>query len=147
MAISDFYPFQPNQKVTTEQWNELFAAIANGEFFLDGTYVSEQIKTLADRVTSLEGRMDYLYSLKARQRKRQQFVLENNQGTVVLDEAPMLDSEIISYNGSNWSKTGIPMGFTGDYSLSERTITINPDNATQIIDGDVLVVTYEFEVL
>ena len=40
MSIPDFFPFHDNQKVTAAQWNELFEAISNGEFFTDETYIS-----------------------------------------------------------------------------------------------------------
>lgn len=147
MGIQDFYPFKDNQKISAAEWNELLAAIASGEFFTDEAVVSESIQGLAARVSSLEARVDYLYGLKARQRKRQQFILAANQASVVLDNVPMLDSETVSLNGQVWSKTGIPEGFFGDYSLEERTITINPEQSINIAAGDVLVVTYEFEVL
>lgn len=146
MAIGDFYPFSDNQKVTAAQWNELFTAIANGSFFTDATAVGAQIATLEARVTALENRVDAIASLKYRQRKRQQFVLSAAQGTIVLDNVPMTDSEIVAVNGQIWSKTGIPAGFVGDYSISERILTINPEQAINIVAGDVLVVTYEFEV-
>ena len=146
MPISDFYPFQDNQKVTAAQWNALFTAIANGEFFLDESFVSEEIQNLAARVTSLEIRIDYIYNLKARQRKRQQFILTDNQESVMLDSVPLIDSETVSLNGQVWSKSGIPEGFVGDYSLSGKTLTFNPEQSTLMVAGDIFVVTYEFEV-
>jgi hypothetical protein len=146
MAISDFYPFVDGQKITAAQWNELFGAVASGALFNDDTFIGGQIEALANRVTALELRMDYLYNLRARQRKRQQFVLTQGQTTIVLDNVPMVDSEMVSVNGQVWSKTGIPEGFVGDYSISEKTISINPDQAINIVAGDVFVVSYEFEV-
>ncbi len=146
MAISDFYPFKPNQKVTNEQWNELFTAIQNGTFFLDVEPIAKQLNSISTRVEALEIRMDNVEQTLAYQRKREQFVTEIHQQFVDLEDVPRLDSEMVFLNGQAMSKSGIPYGFVGDYSIDGRRITFNPAWHPQILAGDVIVVEYEFEV-
>ncbi len=146
MAINDFYPFEDGQVITAAEWNELFSAIADGSFFTASSPISDQISTLADRVAALEARMNGVASMILRQRAREQFVLSANQASIVLSNAPVLDTEMVAVNGQVWSKTGVPTDFVGDYSLTGNTITFNPEQVVNIAAGDVVVITYDFEV-
>ena len=146
MAVSDFYPFRDNQKITAAQLNEIFTEIQNGNFFLDVAEIGYQINSLATRVSAIEVRMDNLEAQISYQRKRQQFTMSLHQTRIELEDVPRLDSEIVAINGAVCSKSGIPTGFVGDYSITGQVITLNPLWAPQIIAGDIVVVSYEFEV-
>ena len=146
MPISEFYPFKDNQKVTAAQWNELFLAIQTGQFFLDTDSIAADLNSLAKRVEALEIRMDDIESVQAFQRKRQQIVAVAGQVRYEMEDVPRLDSEWISLNGQVLSKTGIPASFTGDYTLDLNVITLNPAWEPLIKAGDIVVISYEFEV-
>ena len=146
MAISDFYPFQPGVAVTAAQWNELMQAVQSGEFFLDAAPIATQLNGIAARISSLELQVARLNTTTAYQKMRDQFSLAAQQVVVTLDETPRLDSEVVFLNGAAMSKSGIPVGFTGDYSISGSTITFNPEWQPQIRAGDMVVVSYEVAV-
>jgi hypothetical protein len=57
-----------------------------------------------------------------------------------------MDSEILAINGMILSRSGLPTGFVGDYSISGSLIMFNPILALQIVDGDMLVISYHYEV-
>ena len=144
--ISDFYPFQPNQKVTAEQWNELFAAVADGSIFLDTSAISTQISTFATRLSAAEIELVFLREKLGRNSKREQFVLTAGQTIVTLQTPPLQDSEMYALNGSSLSKSGYPLGFVGDLTLSGAIITFNPELSNQIKAGDVFVAWYQYNV-
>jgi hypothetical protein len=146
MAINDFYPFQPNKKVTLEQWNELFEAIADGSFFLQGAPIADLVATLASRVAALEQSMAFLSALKGRNFAKKNAVLADLQSQVTLTHTPVLDSEQVFLNGVALTKTGVDIDFIGDYSVDSMVITLHPDVAREIAAGDILSVTYQYEV-
>lgn len=146
MANLNFFPFVPGQVVTTDQWNRIFNSIADGSFFSDATAVSASVRSLSLRVTSLELQMAYVRAIQGRQYKREQFVMTAGQTTVNLQNSPKQDSDVYTMNGVNLSKSGYPIGFIGDLTLSGSLITFNPDLSNQIVAGDILVVTYQYEV-
>lgn len=145
MAL-DFYPWQPGQTIKAEDLNELVRAIQDGTIFLNTTYLSEQLSTTSTRLNGLEQRVTFLESQAALLSIREQFTLAAAQGIINLSKTPSLDSEIVILNGLSLSKSGIPLGFVGDYSLAGSTLTLNPDLATQVVAGDILVVVYRYEV-
>lgn len=145
--ISDFYPFRDNQKVTAAQWNELMTAIQDGSFFLDVAPIADQIYSLANRVTAVEERLNVLEPIQAFQRKRLQYQLTSHQTRIELEEVPRLDSEMVALNGTILSKSGIPLGFNGDYTVDGNVINLSTAWQPLIVDGDMVVVNYEFEVV
>ena len=144
MAVNDFYPFRPNQKVTVEQWNELFDEIRSGYFFLDDTPISGMIYTLNQRVTAIELRMDTLEAFRNRNWQKHQEPLIAGQTQVTLAHPPVLDSEFVHLNGICLSKTQVDYGFVGDYTLDGAVITLHPDVAIEVLEGDVLNVCYQY---
>ena len=146
MAIDDFYPFVDGQRITAAQWNELFGAIQNGSFFLDTTPISEQLTSLADRVTALELRVNELEYIQKWRMMREQFVLEDHQSYVQLTHTPLLDSENPVLNGMSLAKDGIPLGFTGDYYMDGSRVQFTDPRKALVVNGDQIVVIYQFEV-
>jgi hypothetical protein len=146
MELDDFYPFVDGQPVTAAQWNFLFGLIASGEFIVGGTALGDELANMSGRLTVLEQEVAYLKQLKSKQSKREQFVLTAGQTLVDLQNPPILDSEVISIEGVFMSKTGLPVGFVGDYSINGATITINPELTSNIEGGEIMVVVYQYEV-
>lgn len=143
MAL-EFYPWQTGQVVKAEDLNELVEAIQNGSIFLNTTFITEQLNTNDSRITGLEDRVSYLETLQGLISIREQFVMTTGQALVNLSKVPSLDTELISLNGLSLSKTGVPVGFSGDYSLSGSTLNFNVELSSQIEAGDILVVTYRY---
>lgn len=143
MALS-FYPWQPGQVIKAEDLNELVESIQNGSVFQNTTYVTEQLNTNDTRINGLEDRVTYLETLQGLFNIREQFVLTTGQALVNLSKVPALDTEIPALNGLLLAKTAVPIGFTGDYSLSGSTLNFNVELSSQIVDGDVLVVVYRY---
>lgn len=146
MPIQDFYPFNDGQKITAAQWNELLDAIRDGSFFLSDAGIGNQIQNLEDRVVVLEQEVAFLKGYNARSFIRAQFELTLGQASVDMVDVPILDSEMVHLNGLMLSKTGVPAGFVGDYSLSGSIITFNPELKNQIVAGDILTIVYQKEV-
>lgn len=145
MAL-DFYPFKDGQVLKAEDLNELVRSIQDGTIFLNTTYISEQLSNAGTRLTGIEQRVSYLESLSASLFMREQKVLSSGQLTVGLEKPPILDSELLFINGISLSKTGVPLSFVGDYSISGSTITFNTELASQLVDGDIFVIQYRYEV-
>jgi len=146
MAL-DFLPFEEGQTITPEDLNALVGAIQDGSIFVGTSFVGDLVSTLGDRVTALEARTDVLEAVQAKQRAREQFSLTAGQSVINIAKVPLLDSESVSLNGINLSKTGLPVGFVGDFSLSGSVITINTELAATVEVGDILIVMYDFEVV
>lgn len=146
MAIEDFFPFVDGQRITAEQWNELFTAIRNGSFFLDTTPISEQIVSLSDRVTALELRVGELEQIQKWRMMREQFVLTDHQSYIQLSHTPLLDSEDPILNGMSLAKNGIPVGFLGDYYMDGSRVQFTDERKAEIFAGDQVVVLYQYEV-
>jgi len=146
--MADYYPIETGQTITPTLWNSLVEAIQNGSIFSDASFIGEQVATLGSRVTALEDRVTVLEGYQARQTKREQKVLTAGQSTITLANPPLIDSELLIINTCVMAKTGIPTGFVGDYSLpaGSSTITLNSQLAMQIVDGDLAVIVYEYEV-
>lgn len=145
MAL-DFLPFQTGQLITADDLNALVAAIQDGSIFLNVSYITTQLSTTGVRLTDLEARVAYLESLQASLAIRDPFILAAGQSVVNLAKTPILDTETLFLNGAGLAKTGIPIGFVGDYTISGSVITFNSELATQILDGDQLAVCYRYEV-
>lgn len=144
MAL-DFLPFREGQVLKAEDLNALVTAIQDGTIFLNTSYISEQLSNSGTRISGLESRVTYLESLISEISIREQFSLSSGQSIVGLSKTPNLDTELIFLNGLSLSKSGVPNGFIGDYSISGSTITFNTELASQIEAGDMLVVKYSYE--
>ena len=146
MAINDFYPFQENKKITLAQWNELFDAIRDGSFFLVDAPLAEGVASLAERVTVLETENAFLRQIKGRSCAKNQYALVALQSQVTLTHVPATDSEQVFLNGVSLSKTDVDSEFTGDYSIDGKVITLHLDVSREIVDGDIITVSYQYEV-
>jgi hypothetical protein len=146
MAIEDYFPFTAGRTLTIEEWNELFNAIRDGSFFLDDDHVAGAIFSLSERVLVLEQEVSFLKQLKGRNFQKHQAVLTEGQGQVTLALAPVTDSEQVYLNGMALSKTGVTQDFIGDYTLDGAVITLHPDVAFEVGEGDILTVSYQYEV-
>lgn len=140
------YPLTAGQKITAEFMNELIAAIQDGSIFTSTSFVSDLITTLDTRVATLENQVSALVPVLEVRAQREQILLTAAQASVTLTKPPTMDSDILSFNGQVLSRTGTPAGFVGDYSISGSLITFNPSFSLQIEDGDILVVSYHYEV-
>jgi hypothetical protein len=143
MAL-DFFPFQEGQVLEASDLNELVEAIQDGTIFINTTFISSQLSTASSRLNGLEARVTLLESLQATLSMREQVELSAGQGAVNLSQVPILDTELLFLNGMSLAKSGIPIGYVGDYSLSGSTITFNTELSSQILAGDVLVVQYRY---
>lgn len=144
MALEDFYPWKPGQTIRSQDLNELVALIQNGTIFQNTTYITEQISTNASRLNGLEARVSELEALQGLLNIREQFVMTNGQSIVNLSQAPSLDTEVIFLNGLSLAKNDVPIGLSGDYSLSGSTLTFVSELASQIVAGDRLIVVYRY---
>lgn len=142
----DFYPWKEGQVIKSKDLNALVEAIQDGTIFLNTTYISDQLSTTSSRLTGLEDRVTYLESLNATLGMREQIVLTAGQGIIGLSKTPILDTELLFLNGISLSKSGVPSGFIGDYTLSGSTLTFNTELSSQIVAGDMLVVSYRYGV-
>lgn len=143
MAIS-WYPLQPGELFTAEKINELVAAIQDGSVFTSVSFVSSLVTTLDTRVSSLEAQVALLNQTLERTSIRQQFVMAAGQNVVTLTQAPILDSEWVSLNGMSLAKSGVPVGYSADYSINGTTLTLTNELALQVQADDVLVVKYDY---
>lgn len=146
MAISDFYPFQENKKVTLEQWNELFAAVQDGTFFLADAPITTGVANLSQRTDALEQEMAVVSQIKARNCAKFQVAATALQSVITLPHAPIVDSELVFLNGVALTKTQVDADFVGDYSLDGTVITLILDVSSGIVDGDIISVSYQYEV-
>lgn len=145
MAIEDFFPFEAGQTITTEQWNELFGAIRDGSFFLNTDPLTESITNLSSEVALLRQEVDILKQCKLRQFNKEQFILSALTASIDLSKAPVLDSEIAYFNGVVLTKNILETDTVKDYTMDGSTVVFSPEFKNQIIDDDVLTVTYQFE--
>lgn len=147
MAL-DFYPFKEGDRLTPAVLNAFVESIMDGSIFSSTAtnFVASTMATIGARVTSVEARLVVVEALQAKSRIREQVVLTLNQPSFTLSKTPLIDSEMISLNGMSMSKSGLPIGFVGDYSISGRVITINPELANQILDGSIVVAAYEYAI-
>ena len=141
MAL-DFLPFETGQTITADDLNQLVTAIQDGTIFLNTTFISEQLATSSSRLNALESSVALLEAQQTVLAIREQFTMTSGQAIVNLSKTPVLDTELLSLNGLSLSKTGVPISFVGDYSVAGSTITFNVELASQILDDDLLVVTY-----
>jgi hypothetical protein len=144
MAIS-WYPLQIGQKITADMLNEMIASIQDGSIFTSAAFVSDLVTTLDARVDALEAQVSTLNAVAHSLSIREQFTLANAQSTIILNHVPDLDSELLFINGTCLAKSGYPVGYSADYSISGNTITLTNELALQIIAGDLLVVVYRYE--
>ena len=142
----DFLPFEDGQVITASDLNALVQSIQDGTIFLSTTIISGQLQTMSTSIINLDTRVGYLESLMAQLPIREQFSLTAAQGTINLSKAPLLDSELVFLNGLSLSKSGVPVGFVGDYSVSGSSIVLDAELSSQVIDGDMLVIQYRYEV-
>jgi hypothetical protein len=142
----NFYPFKEGDRLTPDVLNNLVESIMDGSIFSTSasSLVASTMATMGARVTSVEARLVVVENEQAKSGIREQFVTTLHQGTLTLSKTPLLDSEMVSINGMNLSKSGIPSGFVGDYSISGRVITFNTELANQIPADAVLVVVYDY---
>jgi hypothetical protein len=145
MALTDFYPWQPGQKIKPEDLNELVQLIQDGTIFENTTLITSQLHSNGVRLDDHEARIVLLESLQNLLSIREQFVLTDGQQVIPLAQPPVLDSEIVFLNGSALAKTGVPLGFSGKYTLSGSTLTLSSELASQIVAGDILIVVYRYE--
>lgn len=141
MALS-WFPLQKGQLITADMLNEMIAAIQDGSIFTSAAFVNDLITTLDARVSTLETQVAALNGVQRLVSIREQFTLTAGQSIISLSQVPELDSELLFLNGMALAKSGIPVGYSADYSLSGSTITLVNELALQIQAGDVLVVTY-----
>jgi hypothetical protein len=145
MAL-EFLPFEEGQIITADDLNALIGAIQNGSIFIVPSALGTQLNTLGSRLNSSEARLDILESFIARQTQREQFTLTIGQSIINLSKTPLLDSEVPALNGLFLAKSGVPVGFSGDYSISGSQITLVPELASLVESGDIFIISYEFEV-
>jgi hypothetical protein len=144
MAIS-WYPLQSGQKLSAKLFNELVEAIQDGSIFTSVSFVSTLVTTLESRIATLEAQIAILQDYQQLNSIREQFSLTLGQGTIILNQVPILDSEMLFVNGMALAKTGVPIGLSADYTVSGNTINLTTELALQIQAGDILVVTYRYE--
>jgi hypothetical protein len=144
MAIS-WFPLQEGQLLTAAMINEMIAAIQDGSIFTSAAFVNDLITTLDARVDSLEAQVNTLNQVAHFLSIREQFTLTAGQSIINLTNAPEIDSELLFMNGMSLAKSGIPISYIGDYSLSGSIITLTSELALQVVDGDLLVVAYRYE--
>jgi len=147
MAL-DFLPFKEGDKLTPAVLNELVGSIRDGSIFTESAenVVGDVMTTVSDDTHSLEARVTILESSMPGRMTREQFTLTDLQESQAISKVPVVDSELVFLNGQLLSKTGVPLGFVGDYTLTNRTFAFNPEVYARIVAGDVLVVTYWYGV-
>jgi hypothetical protein len=145
MALT-FLPYKPGQTITAADLNALVQAIQDGTIFLDTTYVSSGLAANSSAILALSNRVTTLESIQARVDIREQLALVAGQSIIGLSKTPLLDSEVVSLAGVMLSKSGIPLSFVGDYSISGSTLTLNSQLAGLVEDGDLLIVKYTYGV-
>ena len=144
MAL-DFYPWQEGQVIKAADLNKLVESIQDGTVFLNTTYISEQLSSTSTRLNGIEDRVSFLEGQQGLLNIREQFVMVLGQTLVNLSQTPVLDGELLFLNGLSLSKSGVPVGFVGDYSLAGSTVTFNTELSSQIVAGDILVAMYRYE--
>jgi hypothetical protein len=145
MAL-DFLPYTAGQKITAEDLNALVQAIQDGSIFLDTTYIGAGLSANSTAILALSNRVDVLELVQARVDIREQFILTAAQSVIGLSKTPLLDSEVVFLQGMGLSKSGIPLSFVGDYSISGSTLTLNVQLAGLVEAGDLLIVKYTYGV-
>jgi hypothetical protein len=126
--------------------NSLILSIQDGSIFTSPSYVADLVTTLDGRVDVLEDEVAALNLGHIYVFAREQFVLTVGQSAVTLEKTPKIDSEQVFLSGAALSKTDIPSGYEGEYSISGSTITLSNTIALNVQDGDGLIVTYAYEV-
>ena len=142
----DFLPFTDGQVTTAANLNALVAAIQDGTIFVNTTYISEQLSLMSQQVISLTSRVNALQSLQDSLSMREQFILTAGQSVVQLSQIPILDTELLFINGISISKTGIPLNYSGSYTISGKVITLNTQLASIITSTDEMAVQYRYGV-
>ena len=143
MAL-DFLPFEEGDKITPAKLNALVAAIMDGSIFTEdaSNSIGEIMGAVHNELTSLEGRVTVLEEHGNSRPFREQFTLTAGQTSQSISKVPDTDSEIVSLNGQVLSKTGVPLGFIGDYTLINRTFNFHIDVSQRVETGDTLIISY-----
>lgn len=145
MAIGSF-PIESGQKITADLLNQLVAAIQDGSIFTSTSFVSELVTTLDARVSVLETQVAVLNTRQSVSTIREQFVPTSGQTTVLLSHPVILDSEHIYLNGVSMAKSGLPLSFVGDYTVSGSTVTFVNSIALNFVSTDLIQVVYQYGV-
>lgn len=145
MAL-DFLPFKSGQTITAEDLNALVGAIQDGSIFAPGNVVGDLIGPLGDRVTALEFQVSNLAHVQATQNQHEQIPLTALQSVINLEKTPTIDGELVFLNGMALYKNDLIPAAVHDYTISGKVITLDPALAAQIVDGDLLLVAYEYVV-
>jgi len=140
------FPIPPGTLITAELLNQLVASIEDGTIYSQSSFVGDLVTTLETRVATLEAEVAVLEAEHSTVSIREQFQLSAAQGTIPLSHTPQMDAELVFFNGLSLAKSGVPLGFSGDYSISGSTLTLASSLAPQVVAGDLLVVVYRYQV-